>query len=302
MDTRGLPPLASFGSVLLVEFIDSDRFPGQIAEIFPLLKGYCVGRGARVRWIRYGIRTANFFQHGMDAVTLSETELEKLLAAARELRPGLIILTHSLRPEQSRAVVAACPGTSLVLAHELAAQEMARPEPDAFRAQAELDRDSFMPDYAWEPGNSDALRRDRHNIYVTLRAACGYNRCVTSNPCYRGLVLGPEVRTFGCAFCGRTAAQVKASTHGTTPRSWIEKQLRAIASAFPGERAPNALMFENLESARLLRNVLELISTSPLRGTKLFLPSGLTGCLRWKTRSAKRCLSLRSKGTNFIST
>jgi hypothetical protein len=262
--------LAAVRRALLVEFIDTDRFPGQIAEVYPLLKGYCRGRGAEVRWIRYGIGTANFFAHGMDAVTLTDAELLKLTTALDEVKPELIVTTHPLRGEQVAAVKTRRPGVKLALAHDLTMCELARSSPAAFRAQAELDRAEFTPDYRWEPGNQGALRRDRHNIYVTLRAACGYRKSSSRNPCYADVTMGTEVRTVGCAFCGRTPAQATAATQGPTPREWIVKQVTAIQAAYHGDAAPNALMFENLESARVMTDVLDVVQQIGMRGTKLF--------------------------------
>jgi hypothetical protein len=294
-----LPALAEARRVLLVEFVDLDRFPGQIDHVFPFLQGYCRGRGADVRWIRFGVATTNFFAHGVDAVTLTDAELLRLGEAADALRPDLVVVTHELRAQHAAALRVRHPGARLVLAADLVASELGSAEPTRFRAHAELDREGFAPDYRWEPGNAGATRRDRHNVYVALRSSCGYRRAVTANPCYAGVELATTTRTVGCAFCGRTWGHVAATAEGPTPREWIAIQLRAIRAAYGDHDAPNALLFEDLEGEHVLRHVVEAAAELGLRDVKLLFALRVDRLLDLE-RAIRRALPDLARAGNAI--
>jgi hypothetical protein len=251
--------LAGARAALLVEFINAGQFPGQIAKGYPFLQGWCRALGLGARWLRYGIATDNFFRHGVDAVTLSPAELDRLLAVARSDRPDVVFLTHALRGEQTEALRAAAPGVRVVVYDEFVDRELGRGGPEAYDVHALVERDDVRPDYRWEAGNAAAARRDRDNVYLLLRRRCGYREPVEENPLYAGLPLGPAVRTRGCAFCGETAAQAGAGRPGLTPVECLRRQLEALRASFPpdgpGGRRPNAVLMENLESAAALRTV-----------------------------------------------
>jgi len=111
--------LEDVSRALLVECINADQFPGQIAALMPVLKGWLKARGVSVRWLRYGISSANLAVHGRDAVTLDAAELDTLLRAAAELRPDTIVLTHPLFEEQVAALGARLPGVRFALLPDL---------------------------------------------------------------------------------------------------------------------------------------------------------------------------------------
>lgn len=267
-DQQPLRSLAGVHSVVLLEFIDVDRFPGQIAVHFPVLAGHCRNRGIDVRWIRYGIATDNFRTFGADAITLSSSELAYLRNVVEQVRPDLVISTHELSTAAVESIATAHAAAAVVLFDDLVRAELSQATPASFRVQAELDREGLVPDYRWEPANPAASRLDRHNIYILLKAHCGYRRSVHNNPAYHGIAFEPGTRTLGCAFCGISPENALCDTDASTPRRWLDKQLSAIRIGL-ADRPPNALLFESLEEARLLPYLVDRLTSLGMHGVKI---------------------------------
>lgn len=251
--------LEDVSRALLVECINADQFPGQIAGIFPFLKGWLQRRGATVRWVRYGISTANLHAHGRDAVTLDAEELDVLLRVAAELRPDTLVLTHALWEDHVAALQRVVPDVRLV---PLAALEG--------HMAWEHDRGDLVPDYRFEAGNEAAARPDRQNVYVMVRDGCGYRRSIASNPCYADVLLPEGIRAQGCAFCGMKSAELART--GQRTRDWLALQLRAIhADHLAAGRPLNALLFENVEQPDNLEFALRTMAELGLTGAKVLV-------------------------------
>jgi hypothetical protein len=233
---------------LLVECINADQFPGQIAALLPVLKGWLRARGVSVRWLRYGVSSANLHRHGRDSVTLADGELNVLLRAAAELRPDTIVGTHPLFEEHVAALRGLVPGLRLVLLPEL----------DVRVAWIHGGPDGVTPDYRFEPANVAAAQPDRQNVYVLAGDRCGYRAAVAANPCYAELDLPARVRPRGCAFCGTQMTDDAAPREATLDR--ITCQLRAIQADYPAAGRPlNALLFEDIGQAANLGHALAVL-------------------------------------------
>ncbi len=192
--------IESANAILILEFINAEQFPGQIRSSLPLLKGYANWLGIQGRWIRFGLNSAHFYQHGKDAVTLNDAELASLRGCVETMAqtpPDLVVTTHQLGVEARGLLESLIPDAEVVLLDEL---EWTRRWPKG-PLPMEMDRPGFAPDYGWESGNLAAQRRDRNNVYVLGSVGCGYRKSVHSNPYYAALDL-PESLMGVCAFCG----------------------------------------------------------------------------------------------------
>ena len=242
--------------VLLVECINADQFPGQIAGIFPLLKGWLAQRGRTCRWIRYGVSTANLHTHGRDSVTLDDAEMAVLRDAVEDLRPEILVHTHPLFDDHLAEIRRVVPTVRLVGLVELEAG-----------MRWGHNRAALVPDYRFEAGNAAAARDDRQNVYVLVRDGCGYRRSVANNPCYADVELPEGTRSQGCAFCGMRSAD--PGHGGQETRDWITRQLRAIHADYPAAgRHLNALLFENIENPDDLAHALRLLDELGMTGVK----------------------------------
>ena len=96
--------------VMLIEFINTGQFPGRISEGFPFIAGSFTEIGVPVRWLRFGIPTTHFLEHGRDAVTFSDDELARLLGIVDDFRPTVLFCTDTIYAPQRKIIEAHAPG------------------------------------------------------------------------------------------------------------------------------------------------------------------------------------------------
>jgi hypothetical protein len=246
---------------LLVEIVNADQFPGQIRRDLPFLAGALRARGLPLRWVRFGMQTANQLLHDRDEITLSNDELTFLVAVLREHRPTRVLLTHPLAPEQQALLRAACeaPPTFEIIA-EGGHDEL------AYHVEEALEDEAWQPMYCWEPGNAGALVRDKDNVALLLGERCGYSGPLERNPCYASLDADLRAGWSTCTFCGRP--QEIASG---TPLAWLRRQVLALARDRGPDRPPHSVLLEHVEGARPLTTTLAALAEAGLaRSTALF--------------------------------
>lgn len=249
-------------SVLFIDIVNADQFPGRVNETVPLIRGYLKAHGVRNRCLRFGLSTDNQRIHDSDAITFSRSELSRLLEIASSLRPTLLLLSDGLALDQLRAIEgAACAGD---MRRRLEVQDLRREEFQGleshprFMGTRELDDADFYPDYSWEPGNEAAHVKRSDNIYLRAVAECGHFAPLSRNKAYGSLVFD-EGEHFGCSFCQsrcRPTPDARADAGGArTPLSWYTRQLEAVVATRAGMQLPYAFLCERLEGRSMLRHV-----------------------------------------------
>jgi hypothetical protein len=277
----------NFKKVLLVEFINADMFPGQVSQHFPLLKGSLNFYGIESRWIRFAVSSANFYKYKRDEVTLNKEDFRHLIKIIDQFKPDLIILNHELFNEHLKEIKGILPVC------EISVLKIVAESPVASLINVYLfDNKKFFPDYCWEPGNRDAVRHDRNNIYILLKRGCGYLKSIRSNPFYKGIRFGKNVRQQGCAFCGNIFDQQDKSP--ATPLHWITKQLKAVKETLGNERLPQTIMFENLENAALLEHTVEIMQKFNMEGVKILIGCRTDNLVRMETSLRKLLAEMKN--------
>lgn len=273
--------------ILLLEFVNAEQFPGQIAWPFPLLKGHATYFGKSCRWIRFGMATSHFYNERTDDVRLGSEETLTLRTAALSLQPDLVISSHRLAEGIVVWLRSSLPGVDFALLAEIMSQREHGPgspepppdrltlsSPDFLFAQ-EMSRPGFTPEYRFEFGNRAARRHDRNNVCIITSRGCGHLKPASSNPFFEGVHL-PEGLPGGCSFCffrteveesgpdsdadccvvsGVPAGQftrVRRSPPPPTPIEWISLQIGAIARDLGPDRLPNAIVFSDIERPQIL--------------------------------------------------
>ncbi len=278
-------------AILLLEFINTEQFPGQICWTLPVLKGYADWLGIPCRWLRFGMPAAHFFRHGEDAIVIGEEELgalERVLDDLLPARPDLVVKTHELGVGIIGLLERRLPGAVTVHIDKLDWPNLPLP--------LEMDRPGFRPDYRFEPGNEEALRPEFHNVYVFGSVGCGYRRSLRHNPYYEDLEL-PSGKWVGCAFCGARAFQPltdgerprcetdgaagpaaeearRALAAGTLriPIELVRRQVDSIARTLSPDRLPNALLLPDIERKEILAAVVDAVQgTGVMRDVPLLV-------------------------------
>ncbi len=110
--------LDSARAVLILEFINTEQFPGQICWNLPFLKGLVVTAGKPCRWLRFGMTAAHLFEHADDAITALPEErdaLARVLAEMSATPPDLVVTTHALSAALQDVIREKLPDVRVVL-------------------------------------------------------------------------------------------------------------------------------------------------------------------------------------------
>ncbi|MFA6318743.1 MAG: hypothetical protein WC943_15145, partial [Elusimicrobiota bacterium] len=271
--------------VLLAEFVTSDLFPGMFEDSLPFFKGFLNRHGIPNRWLRFAVSADNPFCHGRDEVTLDEDAFCRLLRAAERLRARTAVFTHPLFGRQRRCLERAVPGLRCWTWRD---GRLSTPDlltrlglplgPGGFRHEDMLRDPDAHADYRWEPGNPAASLLGRDVVYLYTGADCAYRRPVAGNPCYAGISFPASVHGFGCAFCGDR--EVRPAPPPAVSASWVERQIRDLASAMSSRRPQAALVLPDIGNAGLLSAVIRAMRRSGMRRTPLLIGARLDHLLR----------------------
>ncbi len=285
--------------LLLIEFVNADQFPGRLSYTYPFVSGWCTGRGVPVRWIRFGIATTNLMEHGRDEFTLSDDEMERLLAVVDEHEPGMIIITDPLWGPQLDLLREHAPGARIQDPTALHMTLPGKPEvgftdlPEILKHKFLLVRFGMAGDWDdyhhffdagatprldWEPGNEAARREDIDNYYFWQPQGCGHRKCVADNPVYADFE-DDRLYHLGCSFCESGSGYQKAERgtkegrEGATGRPVLRFFIRGLTTnpfkrqkRHPSERA-------RLSEAQ--RVALQIRGVAESRGTADRYPHGL---------------------------
>ena len=273
-------------SVLLLEFVNADQFPGRVSELMPFIRGYLDANGVEARWLRFSVATTNLLEFGRDEITLSAPELEVLLGAAADLSPTVVVATDPLFRPQQEALSARSHGARFVLAGAFAGLPGLPP----YRYVEHLDEPGFWPRYDWEAGNARAREKKHDNVYLCLRERCGHPLPLARNPRYAGLE-EPGARAHrGCAFCGNMALTEQGCA--PTPEGWVARQIEAIArSRRVPEAFPNAILLTVLPRPALLERCIEGLREARMLGHVALLLAARTDQARWVASTLRAALS-----------
>jgi hypothetical protein len=244
--------------VLLLEFINSDMFPGQLNCLYPFIQGHLVQQGVACRWLRFGLTTDHFYIHGRDEVTLTGDEMGAVLAAAREIGARIITRSHPIRPDQEEEIRGLLGGAVEFVVGDAPypGREEWSSKLSGFGLVTPADLQNSRPEYQWFPGNERAADPASRMVYIRSgMGSCGYWTSVQANPLYADLQLPEGTRRYGCAFCGRQFP--KQDQRGLDRFHVVRAQLQGILRSVPVTGMPRALVFEDLEESRLLPAILE---------------------------------------------
>lgn len=231
--------------ILLVEFLNRDRFCQYRSEPFPFVAGYARRHDHALRWLAFGFDPQRL-PNGPFRMTLSADEEALLLRAVAEHHPTHVLLNEELdAPLDATLRAAAAPAR--VDVHTLAGGPAldrllhlevwlgtAPPEAAARIHESPLLVDAADPDYASELAPSATTIHPF--VPIVGGPACLYHYPLARNPAFAGLDLAGAHRQVGCSFCGESGDHRYPCT--TPPVALALKQLRAARATCPPQRSP----------------------------------------------------------------
>jgi hypothetical protein len=280
-DSSGGPRL------LLLEFLNPDRFSQYRSELFPFVAGYARAHEVPVRWVAFGVP----YQGDLVArytKDLVPDDRASLLQAVAEHRATHVVSNEHLADGLEAALRAARPGL------RLAPLTSGGPAPlqslgalgrwlslpaddDAAVTSAARLADAAEPDYRCELRNPLA-RQIRPLIEVVAGPVCLFARSVRDNPAYRGVPLPPGVPDRGCAFCGHSLPM--KYPYRTAPVPLAMRQIRAAVRTCPPERFSGEFRVGGIAVFFKLRELVETLLSESLPPVHLLFGCRIDELLR----------------------
>lgn len=233
--------------LLLVEFINSDRFCQYRSEMFPFVRGWCADRGIPLEWVCYGFVPRELPTSPL-LLVLPEAEAASLCDTIRAFRPTHVLMNERL-DEPLAAQVRAAAGAAKV--EDAGAVSNLWPEiwylrdlerwldiPEAERQDSGPAplclADVAVPDHACRL--EDALAAGiKPFVHVLAGAPCLYHTPIQCVDEYKDLDLSDAVRSFGCTFC--TGGADARYFYTETPLIELAiRQIRRAWETLPAER------------------------------------------------------------------
>lgn len=199
--------------LLLVEFLNADRFCQYRSEMFPFVRGWCQDHDIELRWICFGFAPRDMPTSPL-LLWLPEDEAAALGAAVREFAPTHVLLNERLDEPldgQVRAAAGAAKVEDSGAVSDLWPEIWYLRDLEAWLGIPEGERqdrgaspiclaDVAVPDYACE-----LLNRKAHEIkpfvQVIAGAPCLYHTPIQCVPEFADIDLTDARRQFGCTFC-----------------------------------------------------------------------------------------------------
>ncbi len=233
--------------LLLVEFINSDRFCQYRSEMFPFVQGWCTARGIPLRWVGYGFVPRDLPTSPL-LMVLPDDEAASLCAEIRAFRPTHVLLNERL-DEPLASQVREAAGAAKV--EDASAVSDLWPEiwylrdlerwldiPAAEREDTgptpRCLADVAVPDYSCEL-LSPLAREIKPFVHVIAGAPCLYHTPIQCVPEFADMDLSGAVRSFGCTFC--TGGADARYFYTETPLIELAlRQIRRACETLPPER------------------------------------------------------------------
>ena len=274
--------------ILLVEFLNRDRYSQYRSEMFPFVRGYAEESGLPMRWVVFGFDPATL-PDGPFRMTLPADEEAALLAAVRAFAPTHVLLNEELAApldRRFREAAGATRGAVKVDTYlvgggpafvrvpelewwlDLAPRPERTPEAEAAFLRSPHLVDEVTPSYACELVGPLA-RTVKPFTFLLGGPHCLYAAPLARNPDYEGVDLSAAHSQLGCAFCGETGD--RRYPHRTAPVELALKQLRAARDTLPAERASGEFALWGAAAVMRFRDVFEAILAEGFPPTHLYL-------------------------------
>ncbi|MBM4387645.1 MAG: hypothetical protein FJ088_07890 [Deltaproteobacteria bacterium] len=280
-------------SVLFVEFINADQFPGQMNEFYSFMKGALNLLGIPNRWVRLGISTDNMAVHGSDEITLSNEELDSLINHALSIKAKRAIFTHAINGKQISTLLENVPDL----------KEHKYQPLGTFRAFQLMTIEEFEPDFGWEPGNAAASRENPANIHILTENDCYYNVSIRTNPFFAGMEIPTGILDLGCSFCGRPSLEIaseRKTIAGKIDSSGaIRKQMKAAAKTYPAGAGLYGMIFRNLAGIPPLKDIHGAMKEAGLLNVRLLFAARPDHILEKSDEISEFLETVRGTGFQF---
>lgn len=266
--------------ILLVEFLNRDRYSQYRSERFPFVRGYAVAQGFPIRWICFGFDPETL-PNGPFRMALPPDEAGALAEAIATFRPTHVLSNEELDAPLDARVRADLPAGALFAVYgvgggptfDWTAQIPAwlGSGPPFLRDEAGdegLLLDEVTPDYACELVGPLA-RAVKPLTFVLGGAHCLYAQPLSRNPRFDGVDLGTAERAVGCSFCGE--GRDRRYPFRTPPVSLAVAQIRAAIATLPAERTDGSFALWGAAAVAKLHKVFEAILAEGLPPLALFV-------------------------------
>ena len=228
--------------LLIVEFLNTDRFSQYRSDLLPFVRGFAEAHDVPVRWVCFGF-DPDTLPTSRYLMRLADGDVATLRGVLAAHRPTHVVCNEELDGPLAEALGPALGGAVWMT--------VGFDPPFTFERRQLLERwlgleggeetvldptllvDAAEPRYACELAN-DLARTIRPFVHVVAGPGCLYHRPLRRNPRYRDVDLDAAHRDFGCSFCG--VGRDTRYPYATAPVPLALKQVRAALATPPEAR------------------------------------------------------------------